>query len=331
MKIYVFGSRRIGGVRIATLSIYNSLKTIGYKVEYIYGLRVIKIYILYCLNIIFLKKNKCYFITWGIYNLFPFPRNRTLSFLHGFPSYNQQDFLRYFLFRFIIFFNKFRKIKTISISKYSQSILQDIYNLKTTMIRNTIPLDYWKDFNDEDLKKDIDLIFVGRANRFKLPHNILENFEILANKGLNIYVIGDGISKDNYLKNNFKTRINFYSFLSHEEVISYLKRSKYFISCSISEPFGLVFLESLLYGCRTISPRSGGLLEISSLFASRYRDLFNFYDDDKNAKDILFQLNFSYKKSSWKEREPIINILKDNFNPIIHAEDIIKNLNDLKN
>ena len=120
--------------------------------------------------------------------------------MHGFPSYNQQDLLRYCLFRFIIFSNRFRKIKTISISKYSQSILEDIFNLKTKLVRNTIPFNFIKNLEVEDLEKDLDIIFVGRANKHKLPNYIIECLEILAKRGLNIYVIGDGISKDNYLK-----------------------------------------------------------------------------------------------------------------------------------
>ena len=68
------------------------------------------------------------------------------------------------------------------------------------MIRNSLPLNYLGDYKPEDFKKDIDIIFIGRANKFKLPIYILEYLEILANNGLNIYVIGDGESKKNYLK-----------------------------------------------------------------------------------------------------------------------------------
>ena len=49
-----------------------------------------------------------------------------------------------------------------------------------------------------------------------------------------------------------------------------LERSKYFISCSESEPFGIVFLEALFLGCRVIAPRSGGALEIASLISNTY-------------------------------------------------------------
>ncbi len=329
MKLYVFGSKRVGGVRIATLSLFNSLKTIGYEVEYIFGFEAIKLYFLNFFKILGGEKNNHYFITWGVYNFLPFPREKTLSFLHGFPSYNQQDFLRYILFRFIIFLNKIRKIKTVSISKYAQSILQDIFKLKTIMLRNSVPLNYLRDYIPQDFKKDIDIIFIGRANKFKLPINILEYLEVLANNGLNIYVIGDGESKKNYLKNNFKTRINFLNFVSHEKVLSFFKRSKYFISCSNSEPFGLVFLEAILYGCKTIAPRSGGLLEIYSLFPEGLRDYFTFYDDDKNAKEILFGLNFSTSITIRKEIELISKILENNFNPINHAQEVIKNLKEL--
>ena len=329
MKLYVFGSKRVGGVRVATLSLFNSLKKIGYEVEYIFGFKAIKLYFLNFLNFLRGNKNNYFFITWGVYNFLPFPRKKTLSFLHGFPSYNQQDFLRYILFRLIIFFNKLRKIKTISISKYAQSILQDIFKLKTTMIRNSVPLNYLRNYKPEDFKKDIDIIFIGRANKFKLPIYILEYLDILANNGLNIYVIGDGESKKKYLKNKIKTRINFLNFVSHEKALTFFKRSKYFISCSNSEPFGLVFLEAILHGCKTIAPRSGGLLEISSLFPEGFRDYFTFYDDDKNAKEILLGLNFSTSINTRKEIELISKILENKFNPINHAKEVIKNLKEL--
>ena len=45
--------------------------------------------------------------------------------------------------------------------KYSQSILQDIFKLKTTMIRNSVPLNYLRDYRPENFKKDIDIIFIG--------------------------------------------------------------------------------------------------------------------------------------------------------------------------
>ena len=331
MKIYIFGSKRVGGVRIITTSIADSLKNLGYEVQYIFGFRVIKFYLSRLFEIFLWKKNKYYFITWGIYNLLPLPTNKTISFLHGFPSYNQQDLLRYSIFRFIIFSNRFRKIKTISISKYSQSILEDIFNLKTKLVRNTIPFNFIKNLEVEDLEKDLDIIFVGRANKYKLPNYIIECLEILAKRGLNIYVIGDGISKDNYLKNNLDTKIKFLDFISHDKVISFLKRSKYFISCSSSEPFGIVFLEALLYGCKTISPRSGGLLEISSIFPENNRDLFNFYDNEKNAKEILFGLDFSTYISKKEDQKEIINILKNKFNPISHAKELVEILRSLEN
>lgn len=331
MKLYVFGSERVGGVRIATLSLLNSLKAIGYEVEYVFGFKVINLYFLTFFNILRGRKNDYYFITWGIYNLFPFPRNRTLSFLHGFPSYNQQDVFRYFLFRIIILFNKLSRTKTISISKYSQSILNDIYSLKTIMIRNTIPLDYLNLTNSKDLEKDIEIIFVGRANRFKLPIYIIEYFETLANNGLKIVVIGSGESQDKYLKIHPETKIKFHSFLSHYRVIGFLKRSKYFISCSNSEPFGIVFLEALLYGCKTISPRSGGLLEIASIFPDKYKEFFYFYDNEMKVKELLFDLDYSNKLITKEKLDEILEIIKTNFNPLNHAKEIIRNLNSLRN
>ena len=261
----------------------------------------------------------------------PLPRKRVLSFLHGFPSFNQQDLIRYYIFRLVIIQNKIRRFKTISVSKFSQSILKDIYKLDTSLIRNSIPYDYLASANNNQLKKDIDIIFIGRANSFKLPLFIISYLEILAKLGLNILIIGNGKSKENYLKLNKKTEIKFYDYIDYKNVFKYLKRSKYFISCSDSEPFGLVFLEALICGCKIISPRSGGILEIASFFPKNLSNLFNFYDDKDNAKDIILGLDFSNKNESSKALEVITKIIDEKFNPIVHAKKVIKYLNIIEN
>ena len=121
--------------------------------------------------------------------------------MHGFPSYNQQDLIRYYLFRLVIIINKIRRIKAISVSKFSHSILKDIYKFDTNLIRNSIPFKYLEIVNNHKLNKDIDVIFIGRVNSFKLPMFIISYLELLAELGLNIMIIGNGKSKNNYLNN----------------------------------------------------------------------------------------------------------------------------------
>ncbi len=246
--------------------------------------------------------------------------------MHGFPSFNQQDLIRYYLFRLVIILNKIRRIRTISVSKFSHAILKDIYKIDTYLIRNSVPFKYLDSTSNKELNKDIDIIFVGRANSFKLPIFIICYLEILAKSGLNILVIGNGISKDNYLKLNKKTSIKFFDYIDHENVCGFLKRSKYFISCSDSEPFGLVFLEALLCGCKIISPRSGGILEIASFFPKNLSYLFKFYDDEVHAKDIILGLDFSSTKVSSKSLDSIRKIINEKFNPICHAKKVIEYL-----
>ena len=331
MKIIVFGSSRIGGVRIVSKSLTNSLLSLGYEAEFIHGYKAFKIIFSNLLTIYFSKKNKLFFITWGIYNLLPLPSRAILCFLHGFPSANQQDLFRFYLFKSIIFINKIRKIRCITISKYAHSILKDIYKLDTKIIRNSIPFSFNKEHILNNLDKDIDIIFVGRLNLFKMPEFILDNLEGLASKGLNIYIVGEGSSKKKYLNNHKNTNLIFSDFVERKEVSNLLKRSKYFISCSDSEPFGIVFLEALLFGCRVISPRSGGLLEISSLFPDELIYLFNFYDDETDAKEILNSLNFQIKSISSIDLKRISKIIDVKFNPINHAKKVINYLNLIEN
>ena len=141
--------------------------------------------------------------------------------MHGFPSFNQQDLLRYYLFRIVIILNKIRKIRTISVSKFSHSILRDIYKIDTNLIRNSLPYEYLESESNNELNKDIDVIFIGRANSFKLPIFIISYLELLAKSGLNILIIGNGNSRDKYLKLHNKTKIKFYDFIDYKNVLGF--------------------------------------------------------------------------------------------------------------
>ena len=93
--------------------------------------------------------------------------------------------------------------------------------------------------------------------------------------------------------------------------MGFLKRSKYFISCSDSEPFGLVFLEALICGCKIISPFRRNIRDII-FFPKNLSYLFNFYEDEVNAKDIILGLDYSFKKVSSKSLDPIKKIINKN-------------------
>ena len=60
-----------------------------------------------------------------------------------------------------------------------------------------------------NFNKDIDVIFIGRANKFKLPIFIIEYLELLAKSGLNIVCYWKWKLKDKYLKLHKKTKIKF--------------------------------------------------------------------------------------------------------------------------
>lgn len=323
IKFFIFGSSRLGGVRVLTSSLRDSLKSLGYSVEYVHGFKAMKLMIHNRFSSNFFKfKKKNYFITWGIYNFLPLPKKNTLNFFHGFPSKTQQDFLRYNLFKIVIFLVKIKKTRSLSVSKYANSILNNIYEIKTETLCNSLPYSFLKQPIKTKFRKDIDIIFIGRATKFKLPKFLLFSLEILALNGFNIFIIGEGSSTKNYLLNNKNTKINFKNFVNHQTCYEMLARSKYFISCSETEPFGIVFLEALFLGCRIIAPRSGGALEISSFMSNIQSGLFNFYDDKKSLKHLLNNL----KKVDSPDPKTIKKIhlrIKKYFDPIKHAKDVL--------
>ena len=72
-------------------------------------------------------------------------------------------------------------------------------------------------------------------------------------------------------------------------------------------------------------------MEISSFFPKNLSYLFNFYEDEVNAKDIILGLDYSYKKVSRKSLNPIKKIINKEFNPIIHAKKVIEFLHIIDN
>ena len=326
-NFFIFGSSRMGGVKVTTSSLRDSLQYLGHSVEYLYGLKTIKFIIIKLFySTFFESKRKEYFITWGIYNFLPLPNKYTLNFFHGFPSKSQQDFLRYYLFKLVIFIVKIKKTRSLSVSKYTNSILSNIYEVKTETLRNSLPYSFLKKTLKNNKRKDIDIIFIGRATKFKLPYYLLCTLENLASNGLNIHIIGEGSSKKNYLLKNKNTKLNFENFISHDKCHEMLGRSKYFISCSESEPFGVVFLEAIFLGCRIITPRSGGALEISSLISKTYPSLFNFYDDKASLIAFLNNLKQLDSLDPISIKELHLEI-KNFFNPIEHAKNVLNQFN----
>ena len=266
----------------------------------------------------------------------PLPSNSQLCILHGFPAKRTQGFFKQLIITFIIHVIKLRNLKAITVSNYSKSILHDIYCLKTTVICNPLPYNVFKNFKEkkdtfEELsKKKIDILFVGRAIKLKLPNRAIEIMEKFATNKNKVQIVGNGVSAIAYQKQNPNSKIKFTGNLPYKNVQRYFKLAKVFISCSESEPFGFVYIEALMQGCIIVSPYSGGALEISNRLGDISNKFFNFYENENDLEKILERAIFKAKIRNKKNFEKSLNSLRlkilEDFSPLIHGKKIINYL-----
>ena len=293
-KVYLFSSLKTGGINTYCDTLEKSLKSKNYEIIVIKKkIQALKIVLKYLLVFPFKKNNKIRFITWGVYNLLPLPKSSHICIFHGFPSIRQQGFIRFSFNLISLNICKIKKSKAVSVSNYVHSILLDVYGLKTLVIRNSIPhkvLHYGNFFEKkefENIKKNIDVTFVGRPTKFKLPFQMVKNINYLAKRNYKISIIGES-KYLSQIKNNFhRNNINFHGNLDYLSISEILLKTKLIINCSDSEPFGLIYLEGLYNFCHILSPRSGGALEIYSLLSEYSKSFFTFYENLEFSLDIL--------------------------------------------
>ena len=159
---------------------------------------------------------------------------------------------------------------------------------KLKVIYNGIDLDCYKKLNK--IKNDNFTIgTVGRINAKKGIDTVLRAFEkvLIDYPNLKLNIVGDGPSKDEYIKLSIKLGINenvkFLGYMQPEEVMVEMSKWNLFILASKSEGFGMVLIEAGALGIPIIATRVGAIPEI-------IKDDYNGYLVDV---DSIYQI---YKK-----------------------------------
>ena len=108
-------------------------------------------------------------------------------------------------------------------------------------------------------KKPI-IIFIGRMQRSKRPHHVIEAFKIIKKKipSCRLWIIGTGYFSEKLQKNAPKDA-KFFGKVSEREKIDLLKKTKVLIAPSIREGWGLVVLEANACGTPAIAYDVPGL------------------------------------------------------------------------
>lgn len=135
-------------------------------------------------------------------------------------------------------------------------------NVKTMKLPLGIELDDNKKI--EKNYKIIDILFVGRLNRYKGAHILINAFKQLKHKNIYLHIIGEGKEKEELKKiSKYSDNITFYGFVSEKKLIELYKKANVAVVPSIwYETFGIVIIESFKYATPVIASNIGGFSEL---------------------------------------------------------------------
>lgn len=205
---------------------------------------------------------------------------------------------------FNLFLKKFDRI--ICISDYIKRRLKErgIEENKLTTIYNGIEQNDVKYYEKDDY-----FLFVGRLVKTKGVDRLIR---AMALSGINakILIAGKGPMMDKWKRMAEKYNVNarFLGWVSEEEKIELMKKSRAFVLPSIYESFGIVLLEAMKYGTPVIAMNTGGIPEVvndAGIIVNNEKELANalaeMYNDDELAKNLGKRAITQVKKFSWNK------------------------------
>lgn len=240
-----------------------------------------------------------------ISSLLKLSKAKIISHIHCSPK-----FIKYINFKSTIYY-----LSTLLIDKIivvSENIEENFY-FRNKLLNKIEVVNNWVRKNEEfsSLKKDIDLLFVGRLVYEKNPFEFLEVVEMLVknNKNIKAKILGRGYLKEELEKciqlKNLSNNVECLGFKSNSQY--YMKRSKVLFVPSLEEGFGLVYLEAFLNECVPVGNRVGGLKDIFPIdyryINNTNRHLENILEilEDTNTKDLFCKYNFIGKEFNFEK------------------------------
>ncbi len=145
-------------------------------------------------------------------------------------------------------------------SKYSKKLLlMDRAKSKNIYIKYNA-VDTLTFFPDEKIKKDIDILFIGRFSIEKGVDILIDATKYLSNKK-RVVLIGDGILRNDLIKQakTINQDITFTGWIPNSELPYYIRRSKLVVAPSRSECHAAVPLESMACGVPVIASQVSGM------------------------------------------------------------------------
>lgn len=194
-------------------------------------------------------------------------------------------------------------------SNYTQEAYGKVYQRKAAcVIYPPIHLKY----TDVQDKKENYFLSVSRITKFKNVHVLIDAFEIFVkrNPDYRLYIAGEGEEKENLqnsvTRRNLATHVFFWGKLNDQTLETFYRQARATILCSREEPFGLVPVESMMYGTPVIAHNSGGPLETivhnkSGFLFTHDRDLADYLEIVAGMADNEYKIMQTHCRESVKK------------------------------
>ncbi len=201
--------------------------------------------------------------------------------------------------------------KVIAVSGFTKDIIIKKYGIdpsKIEVVYNGIDLEnYLQAPDDATLKSLKDLgnkivLFVGRLTMQKGPDYFLKAAKKVLNynKKIIFVVAGSGDMEHQIIAEaaglGISDKVLFAGFLRGEELNRIYKLADLFVMPSVSEPFGITALESIVNGTPVLVSKQSGVKEAVSHMLT-----VDFWDTDEMANKILAVLNYDSLSLSMKQ------------------------------
>lgn len=200
--------------------------------------------------------------------------------------------------------------KVIGVSNLTKSIIEEHYGIpseKVFAVHNRINADEYNDEVDDrifQIKKDGKkiVLFAGRITLQKGPEYFLQVAKKALDYDKNILFIMAGSGDMEYKIMNdaavmgISDKVLFTGFLRGKELTHIFSLADVFVMPSVSEPFGIAALESIVHGTPVIVSKQSGVSEVVQNALK-----VDFWDVDEMTNKILSVLNHSSLKETLSE------------------------------
>lgn len=199
--------------------------------------------------------------------------------------------------------------KVVGVSNLTKRIIEQHYGIpseKVIAIHNRINADeYNEPINDKIFQLKMDgkkvVLYAGRITLQKGPEFFLQAAKKVLDFEPNTLFVMAGSGDMEYQMMNtaaglgISDKVLFTGFLRGEELAHIYKLADVFVMPSVSEPFGIAALESIIHGTPVIISKQSGVSEIVQNALK-----VDFWDTDEMANKILSVISFSSLKNTLK-------------------------------